>query len=76
MSIGILSEQSKLCDILAQNDFTYETKSADGTLTNCYERCISLSDLYDAFMAVKPETGEVNIYVEKIAVKLKSMNHY
>jgi hypothetical protein len=64
MSMGILAETPKSGDILAQNGFTHETKSVNGALTDCYERCVSLSDLYDAFIAVKPETGEVSIYVE------------
>ena len=62
--MGILVKQPKENNVLTQNDFTYKARSVNGTLTACYEKFVPLSDTYDAFVAVKPETGEVSIYVE------------
>ena len=47
--------------------FKHVTSSVDGTLKDCYEKCVYLSDAYCAWVAVRPEfkeDDEVYIYVE------------
>lgn len=62
--MGILTEPSRPDNILTKNGFKHKASSVNGALTDCYEKFVPLSDLYDAFVAVKPKTGEVSIYVE------------
>ena len=62
--MGILADSTDKNNILTQNKFKYKSSSCMGELNNCYERCISLTDCYDAWIAVKTDTGEVFIYVE------------
>ncbi len=62
--MGILTDSVDKNNILTQNNFKYKSSSCTGELNNCYERCISLTDCYDAWVAVKTDTGEVFTYVE------------
>lgn len=56
-------EKSKEPNILTEHNFEYVKSSCTYNLDNCYERCVKLTSLYDAWVAVKL-TGEVFIYVE------------
>ena len=51
-------------NILTDNGFEYKASNCVGTMEYCYERCVTLSAKYDAWVSVKPETGDVFIYIE------------
>ncbi len=53
--MGILAMSNS--NILTENGFTFER-------CNTYEKCVKLSDLYDAFVTVDIVKGYVNVYVE------------
>lgn len=51
-------------NILTQYGFTFKERNVNGKLDNCYEKAITLSALYCAWVAVNIETSDVYIYVE------------
>lgn len=62
--MGILSIEKQVNNILIDYGFKYKHYSVTGNLHNCYEKTIQLSTLYYAWIAVKPDTNKVFIYIE------------
>ena len=61
--MGILFRNLKE-NILTKNGFKYEHRNVNGTLFNCYQKEIFLSDPYWAWVAVNIKTSKVVIYIE------------
>lgn len=62
--MGILFERENTNNLLTKHGFKFVRSSVTGTLSNCYEKRLTLSDLYTAWIAVQIETGKGFIYIE------------
>lgn len=51
-------------NIFLKNGFTYEKHNVLHNIHNCYEKCVSLSDTYDAWISINTDSGKGFIYVE------------
>lgn len=61
--MGILKENTSV-NILERNGFTKEVANVNALLLDCYEKYVSLTPLYDAYVAVNCNSSDVYIYIE------------
>ncbi len=66
ISISNAASDKDFCYELIRKGYSFENSNADGTLKNCYEKYMSLSSIYSAFVSIylNDDKADIHIYVE------------